>query len=287
MSGGKLWDPKDSTVSWACRTANTSWSFKLEKRNFFGFIIACRRCVRPTSERTSIFQWKEAFDSLPGSDDLLFYARTKSSQKSLNKARRQTQQGKLKEAEEVLERLVQSDPNDFEAWTELGTAHFQGQKLDKAQISYQKALELRSDFTPALVNLAKVHFARKAFEPAAEFFRQALATEPDLAESHFLLAETYLQLKKGSLAVEHFQEALEIDPDGMADAHLRMATLYHAAGWPEEAAKQYRDFLEKKPDYQGRKELESYITEHLKDTSCTRARLPWDLQGRRTLRGPI
>ena len=139
--------------------------------------------------------------------------------------------------------------------------------MDKAQRSYEKALELRSDFTPALVNQAKVHFARKAFEPAAEFFRQALATEPDLAESHFLLAETYLQLKKGSLAVEHFQEALKIDPDSMADAHLRMATLYHAAGWPEEAAKQYRDFLEKKPDYQGRRELESYIAELLKGSS--------------------
>ena len=46
-----------------------------------------------------------------------------------------------------------------------------------------------------------------------------------------------------------------------------MAALYHAAGWPEEAAKQYCDFLQKKPDYQGRKELESYIAEHLKGSS--------------------
>ena len=52
----------------------------------------------------------------------------------------------------------------------------------------------------------------------------------------------------------------------MADAHLRMATLYHAAGCTQEAAKQYRDFLEKKPDYQGRKELERYIAKHPKDS---------------------
>ena len=126
MSGGKLWDPKDATVSWAYRTANTTWSFRLEKRKFFESIIACRRRVRPTSERTSICSGRRPFDSHPGSNDLLFYARTQSSQRSLDKARRQTQQGKLKEAVKGLERLLQSDPNDFEAWTELGTAHFQG-----------------------------------------------------------------------------------------------------------------------------------------------------------------
>ncbi len=210
--------------------------------------------VRPTDVRKDIhLQWNETFDSRPGPDDRLYYARSRSDQNSLDKARRQAQQGKVKEAVKELERLIQKDPDDFEAWTELGTIYFQEGKLAKAQRSYEKALELRSDFTPALVNLAKAHFSGKAFEPAAELFRQALASEPNLAESHFLLAETYLQLKKGSLAVEHFQKALEIDPEEMADAHLRMATLYRAADWTQEAAKQYRDFLEKKPDYQGRR----------------------------------
>ena len=92
--------------------------------------------ARPTDVRKDIhLQWKEAFDSHPGSNDLLFYARTQSSQRSLDKARRQTQQGKLKEAVKGLERLLQSDPNDFEpgpsraqptfrdrSWTRLSAA---------------------------------------------------------------------------------------------------------------------------------------------------------------------
>lgn len=240
---------------------------QLEDRELFRMRYHLQE-VRPTEVRKDIhLQWKDTFESAPASGDQLLYAHNKSSQSSLDKARRQAQQGKLKESVNTLERLLRADSNDFEAWTELGTAHFHAGRLDKAQSSYEKAVELRPDFTAALVNLAKVHFSQKAFGAAAEFFRQALAAEPDLAESHFLLAETYLQLKKGSLAVEHFEEALRIDPDNMADAHLRMATLYRAAGWPMGAAVQYRDFLEKKPDYQGREQLERYIAEHLKDPS--------------------
>ena len=55
---------------------------------------------------------------------------------------------------------------------------------------------------------------------------------------------------------------LRLDPDGMAEVHLRLATLYQAAGLPGKAAAEYEAFLKKRPNYRDRKRLEKYIVEN-------------------------
>ena len=50
----------------------------------------------------------------------------------------------------------------------------------------------------------------------------------------------------------------------MAEAHLRLAALYHGAGLKDKAAAEYEQFLKKKPDYPDRKKLEQYIVQNKK-----------------------
>ena len=50
----------------------------------------------------------------------------------------------------------------------------------------------------------------------------------------------------------------------MADAHLRLAALYNAAGMKDKAALEYVQFLAKKPDHAEKKRLRQYITENKK-----------------------
>ena len=64
------------------------------------------------------------------------------------------------------------------------------------------------------------------------------------------------------MAVGFLNEAIKLDPLGMADAHLRLATLYNAAGMKDKAAAEYEAFLKKRPDYPDRKKLEQYIAEN-------------------------
>jgi len=88
--------------------------------------------------------------------------------------------------------------------------------------------------------------------------------QPTSAQANFFLGEAYLQNKKGSLAVGNLKEAIKLDPVGMADAHLRLAALYNAAGWKDKAAIEYEEFLKVVPDYQDRKKLEDYISANKK-----------------------
>ena len=105
---------------------------------------------------------------------------------------------------------------------------------------------------------------QKNFDGAVEVLDQAVKIEPGSAQANYFLGEAYLQIKKGSKAVAYLYEALRIDPLGMAEAHLRLAALYHGAGMKEKAAIEYEQFLKKIPDYPDRKKLEQYIAENKK-----------------------
>ncbi len=96
----------------------------------------------------------------------------------------------------------------------------------------------------------------KKFDAAVEVLTKAVALPAPSADANFLLGESYLQLKKGSKAVPYLEEAARL---GRADARLRLATLYNAAGLKDRAAAEYEQYLAAEPDSPDRKKLEDYI----------------------------
>jgi cytochrome c-type biogenesis protein CcmH/NrfG len=160
--------------------------------------------------------------------------------------------------------IVADDPQDFQAWSELGTVYLVQKNFAEAEKSYLRSTEVRPTFFRALFNLGRVRLMQKNFEGAITALDQAVTVQPKSAEANYFLGEAYLQIKKGSKAVGYLYEALKLDPSGMAEAHLRLALLYHGAGMKDKAAAEYEEFLKKKPDYPDRKKLEKYIAENKK-----------------------
>jgi Tfp pilus assembly protein PilF len=167
-------------------------------------------------------------------------------------------------AVDLLRQVVTDDPQDFQAWSELGTVYLFQKNLAEAEKSYLRATEVRPTFFRALLNLGRLRLRQKNFDGAVTTLEQAVAAQPKSAEANYFLGEAYLQVKKGSKAVNYFYEALKLDPIGMADAHLRLAALYNGAGMKDKAAAEYEQFLKKKPDYADRKKLEQYIADNKK-----------------------
>ena len=166
------------------------------------------------------------------------------------------------ESVELLKTLVAADPKDFQAWTELANVHLIQKKLPEAENEFLRALDLHSDFFPALLNLGRLEVTRQNYDVAVEVLNKAVKVKPESVDANYLLGESYLHVKKGSQAVIYLNEALRLDPRGMADVHLRLALLYHSAGVKAKAAAEYEEFLKVRPDYADRKKLEKYITEN-------------------------
>jgi tetratricopeptide (TPR) repeat protein len=105
-----------------------------------------------------------------------------------------------------------------------------------------------------------VRLTQKNNEEAVKVLESALKADSKSPTANYFLGEAYLAVKKGSLAVGYLNESIKLDPIGMANAHLRLATLYNAAGRKELAALEYNEFLKKKPDYPEAQKLRDYIT---------------------------
>ena len=190
-----------------------------------------------------------------------FYKRTPANKSLFEKSQRAIDEKKYEQALALLGQLVAADPKDFQAWSELGTVHLMQNEVAEAEKVYRRAVGERPAFGLALLNLGRVLLAQKKFDEAVEPLTKAVEAQPDSADANLLLGEAYLQLKKGSKAVPYLNEAARL---GRADAHLRLATLYNAAGLKDRAAAEYEQYLTKKPDAPDRKKLEEYIKENKK-----------------------
>ena len=194
-----------------------------------------------------------------------FYARSSENQKLFSRAQEATDNKKYDEALGLLNQLVANDINDFQAWSELGTVRLIKQDLNGAEKAYELALERRPAFFLALMNLGRLKLMRKDYDATIPILTRAVVIKPNSADANFYLGEAYLQIKKGSKAVGYLYEALKLDPIGKAEAHLRLAALYNAAGLKDKAAEQYEAFLKKKPEYPDRKRLKQYISANKKN----------------------
>ncbi len=187
------------------------------------------------------------------------YTRTNQNSALYQRAAHEIEAKNFTQAVATLRSLVEADPKDYPAWTDLGMVYFIQKDLEAAENSYTSAVQAKPDHVTALVNLGRVRLARKNNEGAVEALEAALKADPKSATANYFLGEAYLGLKKGSKAVVYLNEALKLDPIGMADAHLRLAALYNLAGYKDRAAAEYEQFLQKKPDYPEKKKLTDYI----------------------------
>lgn len=170
--------------------------------------------------------------------------------------------GNAEKAVKYVKEIVEIDAEDFIAWAKLGSLHFESNALADAEAAFRKAIELKPEYTPALLNLGTLLAVRKDFEAAIDILKKAVTDDPSSGRGFRLLGEAYLQVRKGTLGLEALNESLRLDPVGMAECHLLIARLYDLAGAKNLAAAEYREFLKKVPKHPDKKKFEQYIRDN-------------------------
>ena len=189
-----------------------------------------------------------------------FYSRSPANAALLRQAMQATEKKQYERAISLMRQIVDADDRDFPVWEELATNFFITKTFFEAESCYLKALQLKPDFLPAMINLGRLRVVVKNLNGAIEVLNRAVTLQPTSPEANYFLGEAYLQAKLGSKAVPYLNEAIKLDPVAMADAHLLLAALYNAKGLKDKAAAEYAAFLKQRPDYSDRKKLEAYIS---------------------------
>jgi len=212
------------------------------------------------------FEWKEKFGGgrsnttgvVSAAD---FYDRSAANKSLFEKAHTAVEKKDYENGVKLLNQLVEKDPNDFQAWTLLGTLYLVQDKREDAEKVYSKAIEIKPTYALPLINLGKLLIMQKRFDEAVDKLTRAVELQPQSADANLFLGEAYLRLKKGSKAIPYLNEAGKL---GNIQAHLDLGWLYNAAGLKDKAVVEYEELLRKKPDYPDRKKLEQYISENKK-----------------------
>jgi len=230
--------------------------------------IVLTSSISTTVRRDVEFDWRSGFQNVQAPAGVISvknaYVRSPNDQKAFDHAMTVAKAKRTDEAVELFKKLTEKDPKDFVAWTELGTLYFGSEQLTAAENAYARALEQKGDFMIALMNLGKLQYSQKQLDKAVVTFTKAVTADPNSAEAFHYLGESYLQAKVGSKAVVALNEAIRLAPIEKAGLHLRLATLYDAAGVRDRAANEYKIFLGKKPEHPDKKKLEEYIKENSK-----------------------
>jgi tetratricopeptide (TPR) repeat protein len=190
------------------------------------------------------------------------YERTDDNQKAFDKAMAGLKSEKASNSIKLFKQITETDANDFVAWTELGTLYFNDEKPAEAEAAYSKAISLKADFQPALLNLGKVLISQKKADQAVEVLTRLIAVEPDSADANHYLGEAYLLARRGSSALTYLEKALTLEPIEKAEIHLRLAALFNGAGLKDRAVAEYKRFLEKVPNHPEKAKIEKYISDN-------------------------
>jgi choline-sulfatase len=148
---------------------------------------------------------------------------------------------KLNRAEEAktwLNKVLQINPQNYQAWYQLGL--LSGTSAPEAgQASFEKAIAIQPNFSAGQRELGMVLFQQKNYSGAAPHLEKAIGLGLEDARLHNFLGICYNHTNRSAKAVVAFQRAIKLDPK-LAEAHLNLAfalqLLHRAPGAREEYA---------------------------------------------------
>ncbi len=144
---------------------------------------------------------------------------------------------------------VKKDPNDVEAWANLGYAYLNKGDLVNAEKAYTKALKLAPDEQELNYFLGQVKLKQKNFAEAEKLLSKAVKVAPANPLPHYALAEVYVNTKNYDKALERLNYIVEkIDPTLVEVLFLRGAA-YEGKGDKDKAIASYKDALRYDPAF--------------------------------------
>ncbi|MBF0381106.1 MAG: tetratricopeptide repeat protein [Magnetococcales bacterium] len=191
------------------------------------------------------------------------------------------QEQKHVEAIQCYKKVVDLQPDSYQALFNMGTAFHSIGKLDHAIANYQKAITIKPEYIDVYCNLALLLQQQNRRKNAIDILNKGIALKGDFALSHVILGDilheenrvdeavgcyekanvldkknsaVYVKLgnifkskSKYKKAIQNYREAITIDHD-LVEAHYNIAIIYQEQGQLADAITSYKNALAIKPD---------------------------------------
>src|SRR5690606_6823702 len=110
------------------------------------------------------------------------------------------------------EQWVNTSPDYYLPYYNLGRSQVELEEWNKALESYQKSIDLDPSFAPSYLNLGTVYLQQTELEKAHQNFQTYKLLDPESPSGYYHSGLVYLYADDPQLAIQEFERAIEIDP---------------------------------------------------------------------------
>jgi tetratricopeptide (TPR) repeat protein len=139
-------------------------------------------------------------------------------------AQKNLRQRKYRTAEKQYKTILEKDPNNLDALSNLGVVYFRTGQIGTAESTLQKALAIAPNDASVLTTLGIVHYRQSRFDEALKELRKGIEINPNSATAHNYLGITASQKGRQQEAEKEMLQAIAKDPN-YAEAHFNLAVI--------------------------------------------------------------
>ncbi len=172
----------------------------------------------------------------------------RSKEQIINQAIQFHLKGNISEASKYYKYCIKQGFNHHQIFTNYGAILQGNGKLEAAEISLRKAIEIKPDFADAHSNLGNILRDLGKLEAAEISLRKAIKINPNFADAHYNLGVIFKDLDNLLEAELSYRKAIKINPN-FADAHYNLGIILRDLGKLQEAELSYRKAIEINPDF--------------------------------------
>jgi superkiller protein 3 len=148
---------------------------------------------------------------------------------------------------ELLQKILEIDPNNSLSYYQLGVVFQEQQKLDEAIDAYKKAIALDPQYADAYNNLGVALKDQKKLDPAIDAYRKAIALNPQDATAYNNLGNVLSDQKKLDEAIDAYKKAIALNPQYVAAYNNLGIALYDQK--KDEAIDAFKKAIALNPQY--------------------------------------
>jgi tetratricopeptide (TPR) repeat protein len=159
-----------------------------------------------------------------------------------------TAMGIIKSAEDVpaalayFEKAVANDPEDFNAWFNMGLLYEDDERFEEATKAYGNAVRINPLNAQAQNNMGYAFKERRFYSYAVDHYLKAIGLRPDNPGYYYNLGNAYTHQEKIDEAYSAYKKAIELDPF-FAKAHYNMGRTFLRKDMVGEAIEEFRLYL--------------------------------------------
>lgn len=112
---------------------------------------------------------------------------------------------------ENFQSILQGDPNNIDALTNVGNEFYGQGEYDSALTYYERVLKIEPSNQYALYNKALVSFSKKDYTRSIKIVRQCLNQHPDYGYGYYLLGDNYQSINRLDSAITCFEQAYRFE----------------------------------------------------------------------------